>query len=89
MLSENEHGFVNVCGTSTVQANNEAGEVADEFDRMIEGSIVYRRSRTYGHLSFFQETVATFAACPSIGCGALSIREIQGSERKRKKCYKI
>jgi len=36
MLSKNEQGFVNVCGTSSVQANSEAAEVADEIDRMIE-----------------------------------------------------
>src|ERR1700686_5234524 len=61
MLSENEQHFVNVCGTSSVQANSEAAEVADEIDRR---SIVYRRSRSYGHLSFFRRP-ATFAACPT------------------------
>jgi hypothetical protein len=57
MLSENEQGFVNVCGTSSVQANSEAAEVADEIDRMIEKDrSLIELSRTYGHLSFFQET---------------------------------
>jgi hypothetical protein len=36
MLSKNEQGFANVCGTSSVHANSEAAEVADEIDRMIE-----------------------------------------------------
>jgi hypothetical protein len=86
MLSKNEQGFANVCGTSSVQANSEAAEVADEIDRMID------RLSTKSNLRppiFFSGDRATFAACPSIGWDALSTQELKGSERKRKKCYKI
>jgi hypothetical protein len=84
MLSKNEQGFANVCGTSSVHANSEAAEVADEIDRMIEKdrSLIDEVEPTATYL-------ATFAACPSIGWDALSTQELKGSERKRKKCYKI
>jgi hypothetical protein len=90
MLSKNEQGFANVCGTSSVQANSEAAEVADEINRMIEKdrSFIDEVEPTATYL-FFSGDRATFAACPSIGWDALSTQELKGSERKRKKCYKI
>jgi hypothetical protein len=35
-IDENEQGFVNACGTSSIQPTWEAEEIADAIDRMIE-----------------------------------------------------
>jgi hypothetical protein len=66
MLSKNEQGFANVCGTSSVQANSEAAEVADEIDRMIEKdrSFIDEVEPTATYL--FSGDRATFAACPGL-----------------------
>jgi hypothetical protein len=85
MLSENEQRFVNVCGTSSVQVNSEAAEVADEIDRRID------RLSTKSNLRppiFFQETGPLLPlALDWPGCGVHT--GTTGFEIKRKKCYKI
>ena len=88
MLSENEQGFVNVCGTSSVHANSEAAEVADEIDRMIEKdrSLIDEVEPTATYL--FSGDRATFAACPSIGWDALSTQELRALRERGRNATK-
>ena len=77
MLSKNEQGFANVCGTSSVHANSEAAEVADEIDRRIEKdrSFIDEVEPTATYL--FSGDRSAFAACP----GLAAVRRRHGNYR--------